>query len=58
MESDSECEMESPKAPKKRRVVGAGDGRRKRAEIVRRVMKEKGMKMIEASKYVKEHGLY
>jgi hypothetical protein len=58
MESESECEMESPKAPKKRRVVGAGDGRRKRAEIVRRVMKEKGMKMIEASKYVKEHGLY
>jgi hypothetical protein len=29
-----------------------------RAEIVRKVMAEKGMKMIEASKYVKEHGLY
>jgi hypothetical protein len=58
MESESEGEMESPKAPKKRRVVGAGDGRRKRAEIVRKVMKEKGMKMIEASKYVKAHGLY
>jgi len=29
-----------------------------RAEIVRRIMKEKGMKLAEASKYVKEHGLY
>lgn len=29
-----------------------------RAEIVKKVMKEKGMKMIEASKYVKEHNLY
>jgi hypothetical protein len=36
---------------------GAG-GRAKRAEIVKRVMREKGMKMIEASKYVKAHGLY
>lgn len=43
---------------KEKRVVGAGDGRRKRAEVVRKVMAEKGMKMIEASKYVKEHGLY
>jgi hypothetical protein len=43
---------------KQKRVVGAGDGRRKRAEIVRKVMADKGMKMIEASKYVKEHGLY
>jgi hypothetical protein len=25
---------------------------------VGRIMKEKGMKMAEASKYVKEHGLY
>ena len=59
MESESEGEMESPKAPaKKKRMVSASDGRRKRAEIVRKVMKEKGMKMIEASKYVKEHGLY
>ena len=30
----------------------------KRAEIVKRVMREKGLKMIEASKYVKAHGLY
>jgi hypothetical protein len=33
-------------------------GRAKRAEIVKKVMKEKGLKMIEASKYVKQHGLY
>jgi hypothetical protein len=30
----------------------------KRAEIVKKIMKEKGLKMIEASKYVKEKGLY
>lgn len=41
-----------------KRVVGEGDGRRKRAEVVRRVMKEKGCSMIEASKYVKAHSLY
>jgi hypothetical protein len=35
-----------------------GDGRKARAEIVKKIMKEKGMKMIEASKYVKEHNLY
>ena len=35
-----------------------GGGRSKRNEIVKKIMKEKGMKMIEASKYVKEHGLY
>lgn len=46
------------KGKKAKRVVGESDGRRKRAEVVRRVMAEKGMKMIEASKYVKEHGLY
>jgi hypothetical protein len=50
--------MDDRCSPRAKRVVGAGDGRRKRAEIVRRVMAEKGMKMIEASKYVKEHGLY
>lgn len=49
---------EGKKMKKEKRIVGAGDGRRKRAEVVRRVMKEKGMKMIEASKYVKEHNLY
>jgi hypothetical protein len=35
-----------------------GGGRSKRADIVKRIMKEKGLKMIEASSYVKQHGLY
>ena len=43
---------------RKRAPAGANDGRRKRAEVVKRVMNEKGMSMIEASKYVKAHGLY
>jgi hypothetical protein len=37
---------------------GAMDGRKRRAEIVKKVMKEQGMKMTDASKYVKAHGLY
>ena len=39
-------------------ACGKSDGRAKRAEIVKKVMKEKGLKMIEASKYVKANGLY
>ena len=29
-----------------------------RAEVVRQIMKEKGLNLIDASKHVKEHGLY
>lgn len=43
---------------KRSEMSGGSDARKKRAEIVKKVMKEKGMKMIEASKYVKEHNLY
>lgn len=43
---------------RRRAPAGANDGRRKRAEIVKRVMREKGMKMIAASQYVKANGLY
>lgn len=39
-------------------VKATGGGRAKRAEIVKKVMKEKGLKLIDASKYVKQHGLY
>ena len=46
------------KEKKAKRAVSESDGRRKRAEVVRKVMSEKGMSMIQASKYVKEHGLY
>jgi len=45
----------------KNKLSGAGvksGGRSKRAEIVKKVMKEKNLKMIEASRYVKLHGLY
>ena len=51
-----ECPMSG--AGKKKRAVGASDGRAKRAEIVKRIMKERGVKMIEASKIVKKEGLY
>jgi hypothetical protein len=41
-----------------RLVGGASDGRAKRAAIVKKVMAERGVKMIEASKIVKAEGLY
>ena len=43
---------------RKRAPAGANDGRRKRAEVVRKVMKERGISMIEASKAVKAENLY
>jgi hypothetical protein len=46
------------KGRRRRAPAGPSDGRRKRAEIVKKVMAEKGCSMIEASKYVKAHGLY
>jgi hypothetical protein len=44
----------------RKKVYGSGrtDGRHKRAEIVRKVMREKGLSLPQASKYVKEHNLY
>ena len=41
-------------------IEGAGrkGGKAARAAIVKKVMAEKGLSMIEASKYVKAHGLY
>jgi len=49
-----------PKAGGKKVIACGGkvDGRQARAVIVKQVMKEKGLKMIDASKYVKAHGLY
>jgi hypothetical protein len=45
---------------KKPKMIACGktDGRAARAAIVKQVMKEKGLKMIDASKYVKANGLY
>jgi hypothetical protein len=55
----AKCECSPPPvetmAKPKRMVGGAVSAR---AAIVKKVMAEKGMKMIEASKYVKAHGLY
>jgi hypothetical protein len=39
-------------------VRGGKNGRSARAEIVKKVMKEKGLSLPQASKYVKENGLY
>lgn len=39
-------------------AVGAGRGRSARTAIVKKVMSEKGLSMIDASKYVKAHKLY
>jgi hypothetical protein len=41
-----------------KKISGAGRGRSARADIVKKVMKERGCKMIEASKIVKAEGLY
>ena len=38
-------------------MSGGADKRKARAELVRKVMKEKNMKMIEASSYIKQQGL-
>jgi hypothetical protein len=46
---------------RRRRVkkpVSEHDGRRKRAEVVKRVMQDRGVSMIEASRIVKQEGLY
>ena len=51
-------EVDGSGRKKKRAPAQPGSGRHARAEIVKKVMREKGLKMIEASKYVKQHGLY
>ncbi len=43
---------------RRRAAAGPSDGRRARAAVVKKVMAEKGLSMIAASKYVKEHGLF
>ena len=49
---------EGPGAVTNVTAKGGAKGRSERAAIVSKVMKEKGLKLAEASKYVKEHGLY
>ena len=50
-------DVASAVAPYAPLLLGLGSGKT-RAEIVKEVMKEKNLSLIEASKYVKEHGLY
>lgn len=52
-----ECEHHEEGEGTEVRKVGAGK-RSDRAALVKRVMKEKGLSLPAASKYVKEHGLY
>jgi hypothetical protein len=68
--SGSQCEASGVKVYKARGKSGSGlsagglsagkkvDGRKKRAMIVKKVMKEQGLNLPKASKYVKEHKLY
>jgi hypothetical protein len=73
MASDSDEEpvkMKKPRVSKKSKTMDREDKiemsrmndqskkHMKRADIVRKVMKEQNLSMINASKYVKEHGLY
>ena len=44
-------------APKAKRVISADDPRRRRAQLVGKVMKERGVSLAEASKIVKAEGL-
>lgn len=57
-ESEPDEEMEGGFLSGKLQGEGKVDHRKARAAIVRQVMQEKGMKMAEASAYVKAHGLY
>ena len=45
-------------AAAKAREGGGGGGRVRRGQIVKQVMAEEGLSMIEASRYVKQHNLY
>ena len=59
VEEEEEEEVEGGRIKRNSpRGKGKTDGRAKRALIVKKVMQEKGLKMIEASKYVKVHKLY
>jgi hypothetical protein len=55
--SDSEDEVAVVGGRKKRAKAGPSDARRRRGAMVSKLMKEKGMSLGEASKYIKEHGM-
>jgi hypothetical protein len=60
LQREAEAQGVTPEElPANTSTVGTGSGNKQsRAQIVKKIMLEKNMKMIEASKYVKQHGLY
>lgn len=58
VEDAKDEELEGGRIKKGKSPRGKTDGRAKRAEIVKQVMKQHNLKMIEASQYVKKHNLY
>lgn len=61
MDEESESEMEGGRPQlaggrRKRASAGPNDARRKRGAMVSKLMREKGMSLGEASRYIKEHG--
>lgn len=58
MVNDAAVERRKKRATGGKKPLGESDGRLARAKIVKQVMAKHGCSMIEASKYVKEHGLY
>ena len=48
----------NPEGGKIKKIVGTKKGERVRGDIVAEIMKKKGLNLAQASKYVKEHGLY
>lgn len=55
-ESESEEEVEVVGGRRKRAKAGPSDARRRRGAMVSKLMKERGMSLGEASKYIKQHG--
>ena len=58
VEDAKDGELEGGRIKKGKSPRGKTDGRAKRAEIVKQVMKQHNLKLIEASQYVKKHNLY
>lgn len=56
--TDKRAEAAAPAAAPAAGGAKGADGRKRRAEIVKKVMQERGLKLIEASKFVKANNLY
>ena len=50
------ADMPPPPKPKTKKPVGADDKRRARGQAVSQLMKQHGLTLAEASKYIKQHG--